>query len=37
MLVFELIVHLIADTDTDETDLGFEYFVADVDTAVLCS
>ena len=36
-IIFELIMHFIADTDTDENDFGIIIFVADADTAVLCS
>ena len=35
-MIFELIMHFIADTDTDKNDLEL-FFVADADTAVLCS
>ena len=30
-------MHFIADTDTDKNYLGIIFFVADADTAVLCS
>ena len=36
-MIFELIMHFIADTDTDENYFEFDFFVADADTAVLCS
>ena len=34
---FELIMHFVADTDTDENYFGIQFFVADTDAAVLCS
>ena len=34
--VFELVLHLIADTDTDEVYFGMKFSVADADAAVLC-
>ena len=36
-IIFEIIMHLIADTDTDENYFGINISVADADTAVLRS
>ena len=35
--IYKLIMHFIADTDTDEDYFELLFFVADTDTAVLCS
>ena len=36
-MIFKLIMHFIADADTDENYFGIIFFVADAGTALLCS
>ena len=36
-MILELILHFVANTHTDENSFGIKNFVADAETAVLCT